>query len=59
MKPKNTYTFEDLEREHSQIQIYYTLDDSIEYVSTGEHSAEKYLARLEARKKAQAEKSDS
>ena len=34
--------------------------DDIKYpISDGEHSIEKYLARLEAKKKAQAEKSDS
>ena len=40
---------EDIRKE---LGVVFRLDDTIEYTSTGEHSIEKYLARLEARKKA-------
>lgn len=62
MANKNPDFDEHYEDLRARIGVRFKLDDidgTVYPITDGEHSIEKYLARLEAKKKAQAEKSDS
>lgn len=59
MEKKKPYTLEDIRAEWEKLNPYLTLDgEPLEFKSDGEHSVEKYLERLEAKKKAAQNKSD-
>ena len=57
MAQQKHYTIEEIREEWEKLNTYVRLDgEPLEFKSDGEHSVEKYLARLEAKKKASQDK---